>query len=74
MPTDAIVIGRVDTVGAPAVGWAPVIADAQRKARKRVDDALVIRNIGSHVPSVDSTGTPTVRKCRYGGCVIFSGW
>jgi len=56
LPSAATVIGRIDTLGAPAAGWKSVISNAQRKARTLGGDALVIRYIGSHITSVDSYG------------------
>jgi len=62
LPGNANVIGRVDTTGAPAANWGAVIADAQRKARQLGGDALVIRQIGSHLTSVDSYGSAMYGK------------
>ena len=56
LPAAATVIGRIDTVGAPAAGWRSVIANAQSKARQLGGDAIVIRYIGNHISSVDSYG------------------
>lgn len=73
LPAGARVIGRVDTVGAPAAGWASVINDAKRKARELGGDALVIRNIDHYLTSVDSYGSAYYGKSvsmevvRFGG-------
>ena len=57
IPSWAKVIGRVDTVGAPAASWGKVINNAKRRARTLGGDGLVIGSWGSHVTSVDSYGS-----------------
>jgi len=73
LPAGSRVIGRVDTVGAPAAGWASVINDAKHKARELGGDALVIRNIDHYLSAVDSYGSAYYGKSvsmevvRFGG-------
>ncbi len=56
LPPLATEIGRVDTAGAPAAGWAAVIDDAKKKARALGGDALVIKQWGYQMTGMDSYG------------------
>ncbi|MBI2759975.1 MAG: hypothetical protein HYX51_00935 [Chloroflexi bacterium] len=56
LPAGARVIGRIDTQGAPAAGWAAVFEDAKRKARTLGGDAVVVRQWGNPLVAIDSYG------------------
>ncbi len=56
LPAGAREVGRVDTQGAPAATWVSVIEDAKRKARELGGDAIVIKQWGHYLASVDSYG------------------
>lgn len=56
LPGNAKEIGRIDTQGAPAATWVGVIEDAKRKARSLGGDAIVIKQWGHHMTSVDGYG------------------
>ncbi len=56
LPSSARVIGRIDTQGAPAAGWAAVFEDAKRKARTLGGDAVVVRQWGNPLVAVDGYG------------------
>ncbi len=56
LASSAKVIGRVDTQGAPAAGWASLFEDAKRRARELGGDALVVRQWGHHLVSADAYG------------------
>lgn len=57
LPAGAQVIGRIDTQGAPAAGWASVFEDAKRKARTLGGDAVVVRQWGNPLMGVDQYGS-----------------
>lgn len=56
VPSTAMEIGRVDTVGAPAASWGSVVNDAKKKARRLGGDGLVIKGWGSHLTGVNGYG------------------
>ena len=56
LPQRAITVGRVDTSGAPAASWAPLIRNAKKKAWELGGDALVIKEWGHTMVGMDSYG------------------
>ena len=56
IPPAAKTIGRIDTQGAPAAGWASCFEDAKRKARALGGDAIVVRQWGSPLTGVNGYG------------------
>src|ERR1700722_9273614 len=59
LPSDAIVIGRIDGSGAALASWQAVVEDAKRKARTLGGDAIVITDWGGRLAGVSSFGSTT---------------
>lgn len=62
VPAGATVIGRIDTQGAPAAGWASCFEDAKQKARMLGGDAIVARRWGNPLVAVDGYGNTQYGK------------
>ena len=56
-PKNLVLVGRIDSSGAPLASWSSVVKSAQAKARQLGGDAILVSGWGSHVTGVDDYGT-----------------
>lgn len=72
MPSDAEIVGRIDSRGAPAASWASVIEDAKGKARQLGGNAIVITRWGTPMVAMNY-GDPMYGKAISMNVVRYQG-